>query len=111
METGNKIEVHLDGKDFEGFGWRMLVVLGIAFLIKWLFELDGGLVFFLTAICWIVFFFYKIMHFKEVAYRQIINDLEEKNARLEKGNKLLQNVIQDQTGMKVDIKDKSGDKD
>lgn len=101
-----QIHLHLDGKDFEGFTFRLLEVALPSILITWLTGWDGGAVFFIMIFFWIIFLIYKISMFKESAYRQIINDLEAQNAKLDKSNKLLQNVVQDKLGMKVSLEDK-----
>jgi cell division protein FtsL len=100
-----KIQIHLDGKDFEGFTRRMAGVLVVSLAVTWWTGWDGGLIFLLNTICWLVFFAYKIVQFKEEAYQQVIDDLEAKNSKLEKSNKLLQNVVQDSLGMRVSTKD------
>ncbi|NJL14687.1 MAG: hypothetical protein HC913_17905 [Microscillaceae bacterium] len=101
VEPSRKIQLHLDGKDFEGFTLRMAGVVGIALSIIWLTDLPEIWVFLGVTLCWLFFFFYKIARFKEEAYQQIIEDLEAQNTRLEKSNRLLQNVVQDSLGMKV----------
>lgn len=100
-----KISIHLDGKDFEGFTLRMTGVVVVSVTVTWLTSWDGGLIFLLCTICWMVYFAYKIVQFKEEAYQQIIEDLEDKNTKLEKSNKLLQNVVQDSLGMRVSSKE------
>ena len=104
-EEIKKIQIHLDGSYFEGFTFRMLGVVVVSLVIIWTTQLDGGLVFLIATICWLLFFAYKIVRFKEEAYQQIIDDLEAKNLKLEKSNKLLQNVVQDSLGMKVSTKE------
>ncbi|GAB4411921.1 MAG: hypothetical protein OHK0053_38520 [Microscillaceae bacterium] len=100
-ESHRKIQLHLDGKDFEGFTLRMMGIVGVALLVIWMTELPEIWIFLAVTFCWLVFFFYKIVRFKEEAYQQIIEDLEAQNTRLEKSNRLLQNVVQDSLGMKV----------
>lgn len=101
-----KIQLELDGTDFQGFSLRMLGVVGISLLVKWLSGLDGFLIFISVTACWLVFFIYKITRFKEEAYQQIIDDLEERNQILDKSNQLLKNAVQDSLGMRVSTKAK-----
>ncbi len=101
-----KITVQLDGTDFQGFSFRILGVVVTSLLLIWLTHLDGTLVFLVMSVLWLIYFSYKIIRYKEEAYQQIIEDLEDKNARLEKSNKLLQNVVKDSLGMHVSTEDK-----
>jgi hypothetical protein len=101
----NKIHIHLEGNDFEGFSLRMASVVVFSVGLTWLTGWDGGLIFVLIALCWLSFFGYKIISFKERAYSQIIHDLETRNAKLEKSNQLLQNVVQDSLGMRISMEE------
>ena len=96
-----QIQIHLDSTDFQGFGLRMISVVGISLLTQWLTGWDGGWVFLLVCGCWVAYLAYKVTTFKENAYQQIIEDLEKRNERLQKGNELLQNVVQDKLGMRI----------
>jgi|GEM_PF-2198154 hypothetical protein len=107
ISDSRKINIHLDGTDFQGFTFRLIGVAASALLIIWLTDLDEALVFLCVCLMWLSYFFYKIIRHKEEAYQQIIEDLETRNTRLEKSNKLLQNVVQDSLGMKVSTDDKS----
>ncbi|NJO01050.1 MAG: hypothetical protein HC880_04555 [Bacteroidia bacterium] len=112
VEENKKIQIHLDGKDFEGFTLRIAGVVIIAMSVIWLTSISELLVFVVTTICWLSLLFYKIIKFKEDAYHQVIEDLEEKNAKLEKSNKLLQNIVQDSLGMRIstELNDKDSPK-
>jgi membrane protein implicated in regulation of membrane protease activity len=101
-----KIHIHLDGKDFEGFLYRMLEVVVSAVALTFMTGWDGGLIFVVITAFWSIFLLYKVIQFKESAYHQIIEDLENQNAKLEKTNKLLQNVVQDKLGMRISLEDK-----
>ena len=105
-EDHKKIHIHLDGSDFSGFTLRMGGVVALSLSLIWLTELNELLIFGVMTICWLVYFSYKIITFKEDAYQQIIDDIESKNQKLEKSNQLLQNVVNDTMGMKVSTKDK-----
>lgn len=100
-----KINLHLDGTDFQGFTFRFLGVVISSLTLIWLTDLDEALVLFGVSLLWLSYFFYKVIRYKEEAYEQIIEDLEARNTRLEKSNKLLQNVVQDSLGMKVSTED------
>lgn len=100
-EDSKKIQIHLDGHDFQGFSLRMLGIIIVWGVIIWFTNLEELWVLLITTICWLVFFGYKIMRFKEDAYQQIIEDLESKNAKLEKTNQLLENVVKDTMGMRI----------
>ncbi|MEO1652770.1 MAG: hypothetical protein AAFU64_04420 [Bacteroidota bacterium] len=106
LEDNDKIKVLLDGSDFEGFSIRMLGVVGLSLALIWLSDLSPWLVFGLMTTAWLVYFFYKITRFKEKAYQQIIDDLENQNNQLKKSNQLLQNAIQENMGMRVSTQDK-----
>jgi hypothetical protein len=98
-----KFELHLNSKDFEGVLWR-LGELGLAWGVCTYFtQWDGGLIFLILCIFWATYFTYKIAIFKENSYRQIIQDLEDKNQQLRKANQLLQNVLHDKTGMRIKL--------
>ncbi|MCU0445527.1 MAG: hypothetical protein MUE85_11475 [Microscillaceae bacterium] len=101
-----KIHIHLDGKDFEGFLYRMLEVVVSAIVVTFATGWDGGLVFVVITAFWSIFLLNKVIQFKENAYQQIIQDLENQNTKLKKTNQLLQNVVQDKLGMKISIEDK-----
>ena len=105
-EDHKKIHVHLDGSDFTGFTLRMGGVVALSLGLIWLTDLSELLIFIVMTICWLTYFFYKIINFKEDAYQQIVDDLEEKNHKLKKSNQLLQNVVNDTMGMKVSTKEK-----
>jgi hypothetical protein len=100
------IQIHLDGTDFQGFGLRMLSVVGISVGTQWLTGWDGGWIFFCVSLCWVAFLAYKVTTFKENAYTQVIEELEKRHERLQKSNELLQNVVQDKLGMRVKVDDK-----
>ncbi|MDX2302349.1 MAG: hypothetical protein NW226_06090 [Microscillaceae bacterium] len=104
-EENKKIHIHLDGSDFEGFTLRMAGVIALSLSLIWLTDLHELLVFLCMTACWLAYFFYKIIQFKEDAYYQIIDDLEAKNQKLDKSNQLLQNVVNDSLGMKVSTKE------
>ncbi len=95
------IQVHLDGHDFEGFTLRILSVVSIAVFIIWLSNLPELLVLLCVTAAWLIYFRFKIVRFKEDAYQKIIQELEGENERLQKSNRLLQNVVQDSLGMRV----------
>ncbi|TAG46765.1 MAG: hypothetical protein EAZ31_00045 [Cytophagia bacterium] len=98
-----RLELHLNGKDLEGFLWR-LAELGLAWIIfTYLTGWDGGLIFLILCGFWSIFLGYKITLFKIDAYEKIIDDLEERNEKLLKSNQLLQNVVQDKMGMRIKI--------
>lgn len=98
-----RLELHLNGKDLEGFLWRIgelgLVWAIFTYLTGW----DGGLIFLILCAFWSIFLLYKINLFKMDAYEKIIDDLEERNEKLLKSNQLLQNVVQDKMGMRIKI--------
>ncbi len=100
-QDNKKINLHLDGTDFQGFTFRFLGIVISSLTLIWLTDLDEALILFGVSLLWLSYFFYKVIRYKEEAYEQIIEDLETRNARLEKSNKLLQNVVQDSLGMKV----------
>lgn len=106
LEDSEKIKILLDGGDFEGFSVRMLGVVVLSLALIWLSDLSPWLVFGLMTTAWLVFFFYKITQFKEKAYQQIIDDLENQNNQLKKSNQLLQNAIQENMGMRVSTSEK-----
>ncbi|TAE67718.1 MAG: hypothetical protein EAZ85_14855 [Bacteroidetes bacterium] len=98
-----QLEIHLNGKDFEGFLWR-IAELGLVWAIfTYLTGWDGGLIFLILCVFWSIFLLYKINLFKNNAYQQIIEDLEQKNEKLLKSNQLLQNVVQDKMGMRIKV--------
>lgn len=101
--TPSPIQVHLDGRDFEGFTLRILSVVAISVLLIWLSRLPEWLVLLSVTAAWLVYFRFKIVRFKEDAYQKIILELENENERLLKSNRLLQNVVQDSLGMRVNI--------
>lgn len=105
VEENKKIQIHLDGGDFAGFTWRIAGVAAISLVITWTTNLNEVLVFITATLCWLVYFFYKIMRFKDEAYHQIIEDLEAKNDKLDKSNKLLQNIVKDSMGMPITTKE------
>ncbi len=109
LEENQKIQIHVDGSDFEGFTLRIAGVVAIALGVIWLTDLNEALVFLVATVCWLAYFFYRMARFKEEAYQQIIDDLEAKNDKLAKSNKLLQNAIKDSMGMRVSTKDKNTD--
>jgi hypothetical protein len=106
-QEDRSIHIHLDGNDFSGFSLRIAGIVATALLVRWLTNVDGFLIFIVATVSWLAFFFYKMMRFKEEAYQQIIEDLEEKNIKLEKSNKLLQNVVQESLGMKISTEEKT----
>lgn len=101
----SRIKIQLDGHDFQGFGLRMISVVGISVLTQWTTGWDGGWIFMGVSFCWVSYLAYKVTTFKENAYNQVIEELEKRNERLQKSNELLQNVVQDKLGMRVKTKD------
>lgn len=103
------IQIQLDSTDFQGFGLRMLSVVSVSVFSQWLTGWDGGWIFLCVCICWIAFLAYKVTTFKENAYEQVIEELENRNEKLQRSNELLQNVIQDKLGMRIKVADKTKD--
>ncbi len=97
------VEIHLNGKDFEGFLSR-IGELGFTWAIfTYLTGWDGGIIFLILCVFWSIFLLYKINLFKNDAYQKIIDDLEQRNEKLVKSNQLLQNVVQEKMGMRIKI--------
>lgn len=92
-KTQHKVEIHLDGKDFQGYLVRLVEVVLPAVLIGYWANVEPMLLVGLATIYWMVFFGYKISHFKEQAYQDLVEELQAKNERLEKTNQLLTNGI------------------
>ena len=93
----NKIKIILDSNDINGFALRFL-----EFIIAWIVlanvahymaQIDFGISFLVVTVFWLGFLFYKTASIRANAYEQIINDLEEENEKLKKGNRLLENML------------------